>query len=98
MAVVLEGSGNDATDLNLRRVHALNSISSKLGGTAPAEYYDSKGGRLESLHPDVTRKLASAQIYQMAMFHLSKPDGQAFRCASVECSASRSVEDFSHRK
>ena len=46
--VVLEGSGNDTADVNLRRVHALNSVTTELGSSVGTEYHAPKRGRIDN--------------------------------------------------
>ena len=94
MAVVLEGSGNDIADVNLRRVHALNSVTTELGSSAGAECKDPKRGRIETQPPVLAHKMASGQAHQLAMNFVSKNDAAAFRCASVGSAGAASREYF----
>ena len=98
MAVVLEGSGNDIADVNLRRVHALNSLTAELGNSAGAEYKDPKRGRLETQPPVLAHKVASGHAHQLAIHFLSKNDAAASRCASVGSAGEASQEYFTQRR
>ena len=47
LAVVLEGSANDAMDINMRRVHALNQLTRDFGCGAEVEYKEATKARME---------------------------------------------------